>query len=121
MRQSRRTVTKGKRSRTANTSRMNLVILALLFAIVISMICGQKFVAAHEDGYSLTEYRKYYKSITLEEGDSLWSIAKEYCNEDLQSIDSYIEEIRELNQLKSDTIHEGHGLTIAYYGIPKKK
>lgn len=120
MRQSTRTMSKGRRSRKTNTSKMNLVILALLFAIIISMICGQKFVAAHADGYGPEDYHKYYKSIVLEEGDSLWSIAKEYCNEDIQSIDSYIKELEELNQLDSDLIHEGHGLTIAYYALEQK-
>lgn len=58
---------------------------------------------------------KYYTSIEIQEGDTLWSIACQYADEEFISITEYIEELRYMNQLSSDRIFEGHYLTISYY------
>lgn len=49
-------------------------------------------------------------TVQVEAGDSLWSIAKEYCPD--QDIRTAIWEIKELNNMKSDTILEGDLLLI---------
>ena len=55
----------------------------------------------------------YYKSIEIEKGDSLWDIAQEY-KADNESTASYIKALMSLNNLTSDTIHEGQHLVVAY-------
>lgn len=62
--------------------------------------------------------QKLYKSIQIQDGDSLWSIAKEYMNDDYDSVYDYMAELVELNQLDEnevDHLQEGDYLTIAYY------
>lgn len=57
---------------------------------------------------------KYYKSIQVEKGDSLWSIAQEYNTYNTKTIKAYIKEVKEINNLDSSTIHEGEYLTVPY-------
>ena len=58
---------------------------------------------------------KYYTSIQIEKGDTLWSIADTYMTSEYDSIQDYIREIKELNHLGPDDIHAGQYLTIPYY------
>ena len=44
---------------------------------------------------------KYYTSIRVSSGDTLWDIAKEYRTEEYSDISSYIAEVREINHLSS--------------------
>ena len=57
---------------------------------------------------------KIYTSIIIEEGDSLWSIAKDN-KPDNVSVNEYISHIKKINQLNTDKIHAGNFLTIYYY------
>lgn len=57
----------------------------------------------------------YYKSVQIEQGDSLWSIAEEYMNPEFASIPDYIREIKRVNHISSDQIHAGAYLVVPYY------
>ena len=50
---------------------------------------------------------KYYTSIRVSSGDTLWDIAKEYRTEEYSDISSYIAEVREINHLSSNQITDG--------------
>ena len=54
-----------------------------------------------------------YKSITIHENDTLWSIAEQYKPKSY-SVDRYIKELKELNHLQSDQIYTGNKLIIIY-------
>lgn len=59
---------------------------------------------------------KYYKSIRVEEGDSLWGYAREYG--DSRYYDSnrdYIKEVISVNTLPDDRITAGQYLILPYY------
>ena len=58
---------------------------------------------------------KYYKTVQISTGDSLWAIAEEYMDEHYESIDDYVNELKNINHLASDNIEEGNYLTVAYY------
>lgn len=59
--------------------------------------------------------RKYYTSITVEKGDTLWSIAAEHIAPEHGGMESYIQEIRNLNHLYDDGIYAGAHLMIPRY------
>lgn len=64
---------------------------------------------------------KYYTSFKVEDGDTVWSIAKEYYTVDYKDMNEYIYEIKSMNHLSDElTIHEGAYLTIPYYDIAVK-
>ena len=58
---------------------------------------------------------RYYKSVEIQEGDSLWGLAKEYREGGTLSAREYVEELKRMNNLKEDTIHTGQYLTVLYF------
>ena len=61
---------------------------------------------------------KYYKSITVSNNDTLWSIAEAYMDEEhYTSVNEYINEVIRMNSLPNDTICYGQHLIIPYYDV----
>ena len=59
---------------------------------------------------------KYYKSIIVKSGDTIWDYAEEYANMDYyDSYDSYIKEVIRINAMPDDSIQSGQYLIIPYY------
>ncbi len=54
-------------------------------------------------------------SVEIEGGDSLWSIATEYFTDDFGSLQSYINEIKRMNGLSSETLYAGAYLLVPCY------
>lgn len=63
---------------------------------------------------------KYYTSIQIQEGDSLWGLAQEYGATAYINSEDYIAEVKEINHLQGDEIHSGQYLTIPYYSAENK-
>lgn len=55
-----------------------------------------------------------YESIQIHNGDTLWSLAKEYNTSELSTND-FVKEIKEVNNLSSDYINNGNYLIIPVY------
>ena len=64
---------------------------------------------------------KYFKCITVDEDDTLWSIAEENISEEYSSIYDYIAEVKSINNLNSDKIYYGASLVVPYYAAPVEK
>ena len=75
------------------------------------LLCGGA-VLGFAQGTAKGSPYKYYTSIPIEKGDTLWSIAKEYMTEDYDGIEEYIREIRRVNHLSGDKIDAGRYLAI---------
>lgn len=59
---------------------------------------------------------KYYKSVQVEKGDSLWSYASLYGqNPHYDSHEEYIQEVMNMNALSEDRITTGQYLILPYY------
>lgn len=59
---------------------------------------------------------KYYKSITVEGGDTLWHYAQEYGDQHYyEDCNAYIREVKNINSLQSDQITAGCHLILPYY------
>ena len=92
-----------------------LIGLCIFFLALIVTVKTNAFLSeAQSDQGAPTNY-KYYKSIQIQSGDTLWNIAKENMSDEYDSIEDYIAEIKELNHLKSDMIQQNSYLTIGYY------
>ena len=115
-RQEVRNRAKRKRVREVAKKKMLLLIVTtILFVLVGGIAIGNNFSQAQVNAEETCELNKYYKSIYIESGDTLWSIAKEYCTNSSVDIEDYIDEIKELNGLASYNIHQGQYLMVAYY------
>ena len=94
--------------------RIFLVFAALFVATLGSIVFGSIFSKAKNPTADIPQY-KYYKSITIEQGDSLWSIAEEYCTDAYEDTREYVSELKQLNSLTSETIHAGQHLLVVYF------
>lgn len=104
---------KSRRETGRNEKFMLFIVgLSIFFILICSIIFGSvRTVAASAD----TPY-KYYTSIQIQEGDTLWHIAHTYCTDEYASISDYIEEVCSINHISSDDeIHSGQYVTVPYY------
>ncbi|MBR6222493.1 MAG: LysM peptidoglycan-binding domain-containing protein [Lachnospiraceae bacterium] len=59
---------------------------------------------------------KYFKSIEVDSGDTLWDIAGLYMTDDYSSIQDYVDEIIDINHLNKDgSINSGCYIIVPYY------
>ena len=82
--------------------------------LFVSIIMGRTMFTsmAQEEGNRTTPY---YKSVRIQEGDSLWGIASQYREGSSMSMDEYVSQLKQMNGLKKDTIHAGQYLTVVYF------
>ena len=91
-----------------------LVISFLIF--ICALVMGSILVeATNPKELEKASFNKYYTSIKIEEGDTLWSIEKRYNIGKISKSKEYIQDLKNINGLKSDTIHSGQYLIVAYY------
>lgn len=105
--------TSSKRRRIVYLEKMTLFTAAFIFAVCLSVL-GSRVADAHGNSQEEPVDYRYYKSIQVNSGDTLWSIAGEYMDEDSESITEYVELLKDINRLDSSEIHEGRYLTVAY-------
>ena len=65
-----------------------------------------------------TSNQKHYACITIDEGETLWTIAEEHYSEEYNSYQEYIDEVKFINNLTDDSIYRGAKLVIPYYAAP---
>lgn len=108
-----RAMNRNKRSnRVLQSRRMQLLLGFLLITLVlISVFFITKTVTAERN----SARRKTITSIEIQQGDSLWSIAKTHMTDEYNDINDYIEEIMYTNSLSSDKIHAGNHIIVPYY------
>lgn len=86
-----------------------------LFTLIGCLYFGNLSTDAHGNLKEAPVSFKYYKSIEIEDGDTLWGIAEEYMGDEYDSIQDYIAELKEINQLVTDDIQSANYLTVVYY------
>ncbi|MBO4695731.1 MAG: LysM peptidoglycan-binding domain-containing protein [Lachnospiraceae bacterium] len=90
---------------------IRLSIAALALLVVLVLIFGR----GRNKALGNTYFDKQCVSIEIEEGDTLWSIAKSYYVPECGSMNDYIAEIKKTNRLCTDDIHAGCYLIVPYY------
>lgn len=93
---------------------MKKIIFIISALFIISFLLG-RFELNTEAMESDLSYKSYYKSIKINYGDDLESIAKAYNNSEHLTDDEYIENIIDINNLSNTALHPGCYLTIFYY------
>lgn len=90
----------------------------IIIAVVImlaSSFFGMDLMNVQAEEPSKSSYQKYYTSIEIQSGDSLWIIAERYKANSGKSTEELVEELKRMNALGGDIIHAGHYLTVPYY------
>lgn len=93
-----------------------LIVAVLVFVFAVL----SNFTKPEYSSEAETTNEKYYKSITIEYGDTLYDIAKEHITEEYKDINEYISEVKSINQLSSDKITAGCCIVIPYYAAEKQ-
>lgn len=105
------------RKRFYRNRRIVLTIAVIFIAVIyLSIFGGQESVRAYDHSGGDSADHRYYKSIQVNDGDTLWDIAALYMDDSYDSTADYIEELKEINKLSSDNIHAGCYLTVSYKG-----
>ena len=89
------------------------VIVPVLLAVLI--VIGGMVVHGNVIAASAVPQEKIYTSVAIDSGDTLWSIASEYC-EDTANIQDYIEDLKQMNGIANEKgLIAGGYLTVYYY------
>lgn len=93
----------------------NLIVAVLMILAFLSGFFGHTLLNAHAEEEPVVSKTRYYTSIQLKSGDSLWEIADRYSDGSSYSTAEYLKELKEMNGLKGESIHAGEFLTVFYY------
>jgi LysM repeat protein len=91
------------------------LIVLLLITLLGSRAFGNSLAQNSVGALDAAAIEKYYTSIQIQQGDSLWSIAGKYKENSGLTVEQYVKELKNINGLKEDTIHSGHYLTVMYF------
>ena len=95
-------------------TRKRLLAIALLILLIMGILFGIKVpvLAGKEENGTV---QKYYKTICIEAGDTLWDIAGEYMTDSNMTRQEYVDAICSLNDIEADEIVAGDQLIVMYY------
>lgn len=91
-----------------------VLMLAVMIVVLGSGFCGNILMNAMADDHMNHDQEIFYKSIEIQDGDTLWKIAQDYAGELDLSVSEYVDRLRQMNSLQEDTIHAGRHLTVMY-------
>lgn len=80
-------------------------------AILLFIILGSS-IHILANGSDNRPFNKYYTSIQVEDGDTLWSIADKYIGENSVDKESYVNDICRMNNLTDGQIHSGEYIIV---------
>ena len=96
------------------TQRVTLAMIALCFSLAIGILTFGFFSRAQEKGQETHD--KYFTSIMILPGDTLYSIAFRYYDSRFASVEDYVKEVAAINHLQNiDVIYAGEYLIVPYY------
>lgn len=97
--------------------RRNIFMIIAGISLILVLTFLHKSVITSASDLSAKTYCKYYESIMIEEGDTLWSFANEYSdNLHYDTIFDYMEEVCFINHLNSsDSLVAGNYIVLPYY------
>ena len=111
-----------RRNRARRIKQMRRQVLLVVITIVLVTVLAVSYHAILSEATTETgaSSYKYYTSIEISHGDTLWAIAEEYAGEEYASNQDYIDEVMQINHLKDDTLIAGNHLIVPYYSAEFK-
>ena len=102
--------------------RLGRLMVFMLVILAVGLIIFRVTVSAASENSRVPEPRyKYYTSVQIHQGDTLWSIAETYMTGEYQDIYEYIDEVMEINHMGSDYLRAGERLCVPYYSSEYKE
>ena len=97
--------------------RSQICVIAIIVIVIVSLsvLLGTGIHALASSKADPASYNKYYKSVRVEAGDTLWTIADEYIQDMDIDKKEYIAEVCEINNIQEDEINAGDYIIVSYY------
>lgn len=111
---------KAKHEMRKKQVRTHITLLILSTIILSSIIVFFATISIQASDMTPQVSYKYFKSIYITQGDTLWSIAEENMDEHYTSTSEYINEVKRMNSLTSDHIVCGSYLIVPYFSTEYK-
>ena len=92
-----------------------LLVVLMMIAAFGSGFFGHTLLNVHAEEEEILDQNRYYTSIQITQGDSLWNIASHYAAGSSYTTQEYLEELKRMNGLKEEKIHSGEYLTVMYF------
>ena len=102
-----------KRRQRQLQKNVTLFIMAAVLVIFFSITLGSIF--AYAESAEQEQSFKYYTSIEVKYGETLWSIAEQNMDGHYSDINAYIKEVQKINHLADDQIKAGQYIIIPYF------
>ena len=103
-----------RRKRSLYVKKLFAGFFSIIMILGLSAFYGSGLVSAHDNAKDNSIRYKYYKSIQIHCGDTLWNIAEENMSDDYESVNDYITEVKKINKLSSDQIQDSQYLYDKY-------
>ena len=105
-----------RRRRELRRRRRACVLILFMTVLFLSTFFSLRIRAESNNNHYDEALSKYYTSIQVKSGDTLWHYARQYGNRQYYDNNKeYVEEVMLINSLHNDTIITGQYLIIPYY------
>ena len=99
----------------------NKCFLALFTVLIVALLTVTlQSISSHALEQDKEIRYKYYTTIEVAYGDTLWSIADRFMTYEYEDNNAYIEEVQRLNHLADSGIDAGNYLIVPYYSSELK-
>ncbi len=89
--------------------------ISVFLVLLLFIILGGVFVQGKTVEANVPEQQKYYTTVRLQEGESLWTLAQRYCGYN-QDIRQYVQEIQNMNHIVNErALPAGSYITVYYW------
>ena len=94
--------------------RVFIIVSIAALVIIGSFMVSSRVTAA---GAAKEPAEKFYTSVRINSGDTLWSVAEQYCDTDRVTIRDYIDDLKEMNGIVNDrALRVGEYIAVYYFG-----
>lgn len=105
------------RIRRKKELRKNILLFIMTICCVCSLSLSAGSLLSNAEAHNEETAFKFYASVPVETGDTLWSIAETRMDSHYESVEDYIKEICRINALDSEEIQAGRYLVVPYYAV----
>ena len=93
----------------------SILAVTVIVVVALGILLGNSMNAMASSDKDVASFNKYYVSIRVENGDTLWTIADEYIDGFNIEKTEYIEEVCQINEISQNDIHAGDYIVVPYY------
>lgn len=105
-----------KKCRRQREIRRKLILAGIAVVLVLGFALSYHALLSHANTEIDDISYKYFTSVQIEPGDTLWSLADRYADQEhYSSRDQYIAEVMTMNHLSSEELSAGNYLILPYY------